>query len=126
MKYRSKITVFVIFMFVGFCSSVSAFPTVKKQNGSIYIQDRTGEEWNITEAVSVGFEPDKFQYGIGRNAFTPLDDTRLSSDDAFVSLNLRVIGVSQGDEARAYSVPKLSWHEIANSIIADVPIAVGY
>jgi hypothetical protein len=126
MKHYQKIIVFSVLLIIGYCASASAFPTVKEQNNRIYIQDRPGEKWDVTEAVSIGFDPDKFQYGIGRYAFTPLDDTRLTTDDAFVSLSLRVIGVAGGDEARAYSVPKLSRHEIANSTIADVPIAVGY
>ena len=126
MPHHQKIIVFSVLLIIGYCASASAFPTIQEQNNRIYIQDRPGEKWDITEAVSIGFDPDKFQYGIGRYAFTPLDDTKLTADDAFVSLNLRVIGVSHGDEARAYSVPKLSRHEIANSAIADVPIAVGY
>ncbi len=36
--------------------------------------DRTGERWDITQAVSMGFDPDRFEFGIGRNAFYPLDE----------------------------------------------------
>ncbi len=111
---------------MGVSMSVWAFPTVKQKNDRIFIHDRHGEAWEVTQAVSIGFDPEKFQYGIGRHAFTPLDDTGLTTDNGSVSSGLRVIGVADGNEARAYSVPKLSRHEVANSTIAASPIAVGY
>ena len=40
--------------------------------------------------------------------------------------NTRIIGIFRDNEAQAYSVPKLSYHEIANSIIGNKPIAAGY
>lgn len=99
---------------------------VVKDSGRTYIVDQTGERWDVTQAESLGFEADKFQYGIGRYAFKPLDDTGLSDDSSFVSLNERVIGVADGENAQAYSVSKLSRHEVANSMFGEVPIAVGY
>jgi len=38
----------------------------------------------------------------------------------------RVIGVSDGETAQAYSVPKLRYHEVANTVIGGSAIAVGY
>jgi len=88
--------------------------------------DRTGERWDVTQAKTLGFKPEKFQYGIGRYAFSPLNDSNLSDDSYSVSLNQRVIGVGDSNTAQAYSVSKLSHHEVANSMFGDVPIAVGY
>jgi hypothetical protein len=127
MNIHKKITIFAVLLgLIGFCDSVLALHTVREHNNRIYILDRYAEEWDITEAVTLGFKPEKFQYGIGRNAFTPLDDKKLTNNDFFVSSNLRVIGIAKDDEAHAYSVPKLSRHEIANSAIANTPIVVGY
>ena len=67
-----------------------------------------------------------FQYGIGKNAFTPLDDTYLSEGSSSKFQNPRVIGIADGTEAQAYSVPKLRYHEIANTQINDKKIMVGY
>ena len=112
--------VVLIFVSISFASFV-----IRKEEKT-YIEDQTGERWDITQAKSIGFKPEEFQYGIGKTAFTPLDDSSLS-DSSYLNLqNPRVIGISDGKEARAYSVPKLSYHEIANSQINDKMIAVGY
>ena len=42
------------------------------------------------------------------------------------SKSLRVIGISDGKEANAYSVEKLWRHEVANSSIGDKQIAAAY
>lgn len=99
---------------------------VIRKGGKYYIEDHTGERWDVTQAKSIGFKPEGFQYGIGRNAFTPLDDSSLADDTSSAFHNPRVIGVSDGTEARAYSIPKLVHHEIANTRIGEKPIAAGY
>jgi hypothetical protein len=60
------------------------------------------------------------------NAFTPLDDSYLSDSTDSISENLRVIGIEDGTTSKAYSVPRLSHHEISNSTLGDKPVAVGY
>ncbi len=104
----------------------SSYAFVAKDGDRILIIDRYGEKWDITQAATIGFKPHRFQYGIGRYAFTPLNDNHLADNQAKVSQNLRVIGVTDGQEAQAYSVPKLSGHEIANTTIGSKPIAAGY
>lgn len=99
---------------------------VIREVSRVYIVDRTGERWDVTEAEQAGFVPNKFQYGIGKNAFKPLDDEDFSGDTSALSLRDRVIGVSVDGEAHAYSVNRLSRHEIANTTIAGKPIAAGY
>ncbi len=99
---------------------------VIQQEGKTYIVDRTGGQWDVTQAASIGFDPEGFQYGLGKDAFTPLDDRLLSDDHAAVPSHLRVIGIAEGSEAKAYAVPTLRGHEIANSSIGEKPIAAAY
>jgi len=106
--------------------TISSAAYVLKKGGKIYIKDQTGERWDVTQAKALGFRPEWFQYGIGKNAFTPLDDSYLSDGSSSNFQNPRVIGIADGTEARAYSVPKLKYHEIANTQINDKKIAVGY
>lgn len=99
---------------------------VVKEYGKVYIVDQRGERWEVTQAQSLGFDPEGFQYGIGRNAFTPLDDSRFREEDGNIPEHTRVIGVNEGSSPRAYSVPTLRSHEVANSNLGGKPIAVGY
>ncbi len=103
-----------------------AFTNVIEEKGKTYIVDRRGERWDVTQAVSIGFKPHRFQHGIGRNAFTPLDDSKFSTDSAGVRQNERVIGIAEGERANAYAVSRLWRHEVANSFIGDRPIAAAY
>jgi hypothetical protein len=103
-----------------------SFSKVIEEKGKTYIVDRHGERWDVTQALSIGFVPQRFQHGIGRNAFTPLDDSQFSQDNAQVRRNTRVIGIAQGSRANAYAVSKLLRHEVANSFIGEKPIAAAY
>ena len=91
----------------------------------VYIQDRTGVQWDVTQAKSIGFKPEIFQHGIGKNAFRTLEDTHLK-DDMPPYRNPRVIGIEEDGEAQAYAVPKMRRHEIANTHLGDQSVAVGY
>jgi hypothetical protein len=118
--------ILVILSFISFAGSGSASSFVKREGGRVYIVDQGGELWDVTQAESLGFKPEKFQYGIGRNAFSPLDDSYLSDNTGQIPRGLRIIGVADGSEAKAYSVSRLRSHEISNSEIGSKPIAVGY
>jgi hypothetical protein len=48
------------------------------------------------------------------------------SEDTSNARNQRVIGVSDGKDAKAYSVSKLYRHETANSFLGDAPITATY
>jgi hypothetical protein len=126
MKMQSYVIFIISVVLIGFVGGIGADTTVERNKTQTYIVDRTGERWDVTQAITLGFKPEKFQYGIGRNAFNPLDDSNLSDDSGSVSSSQRVIGVSDGNTAQAYSVSKLSRHEVANSMLGDAPIAVGY
>jgi hypothetical protein len=122
------LNIFILFavFFSAFMSTTMALSKDINENGSIYIVDIHGERWDVTQAKSIGFLPERFQHGIGRNAFLPLDDSNLTTDDRNLSKNARVIGISDGKEANAYSVRRLWRHEIANSTIGEQPIAAAY
>ncbi len=122
----SKLKMFVILTAAGLILFGFTFSRAIEENGKSYIVDLHGERWDVTQARSIGFDPQVFRHGIGRNAFTPLDDSHLKDHGQAVSGRTRVIGISDGEEARAYSVPRLYRHEIANSHIGDQPIAAAY
>ncbi len=120
-KFTFFLLLSVMFLFISGC-----FAEVIKKDGKVFIRDRRGENWDITQAVSIGFDPDGFEFGLGRNAFTPLDDNNLQDSYKSTFGKLRVLGVPGEKETRAYSVNKLSRHEVANSYIDDQPIAAAY
>jgi len=114
-----------LFLFLALLG-LAACANVSNGEGQTHILDRTGERWDISQALQLGFKPDRFQYGIGRHAFTPLDSSDLSHDPASVPPSVRVIGVANNEAAHAYLVPVLRRHEIANTHLGKDPIAVGY
>lgn len=116
----------VSLIFIFLIASNTSFSFVVHKGDKTFIVDQTGERWDISQAKSIGFKPEGFQYGIGRNAFIPLDDSSLATDRFSVPEKLRVIGVTEGSQAQAYSVSKLMHHEIANTRIGSKPIMVGY
>lgn len=121
-KLKTLVALSVVFLTL----SGFTFSRAIEENGKSYIVDLHGERWDVTQAKSIGFDPERFRHGIGRNAFTPLDDSHLKNPDQAISNRTRVIGISDGKEARAYSVPRLYRHEIANSHLGDQPIAAAY
>ena len=74
--------IMVLALFAAIGSLAGAFSKVIHDGDSTYIVDRHGERWDVTQARSIGFMPERFQHGIGRNAFTPLDDSSLK-DQSF-------------------------------------------
>ena len=120
------ILVLVLSISMAIATVGGAFSKVIHEGDNTYIVDRHGERWDVTQARSLGFMPERFQHGIGRNAFTPLDDSSLKDNSHSASKSLRVIGISDGKQANAYSVPRLWRHEVANSSIGDKKIAAAY
>jgi hypothetical protein len=123
---RIVVAVAVAAMMEAVGTSFTQAATVIKENGKTRIVDQRGERWDVTQAESLGFDPRGFQYGIGRSAFTPLDDSRVRKEDDGIPESTRVIGVKEGASPRAFSVPSLGSHEVANSNLGGKPIAVGY
>ena len=118
------ISAFIISVFYLFYSG-TANSYVTKEGNKTYIVDQTGEKWDVNQAKSIGFDPHKFQYGIGRNAFTTLSDMHLKNRPSFLT-DYRIIGIANESEAQAYSVSKLRGHEIANTALGSKSIVVGY
>ena len=115
----------LIFGLIYLIISAPAFSRVIRDGKKTFIVDMYGERWDVTQAMTIGFEPGRFRHGIGRNAFTPLDDKSMSADPSNAR-NQRVIGVSDGIAANAYSVARLYRHETANSFLGDAPITAAY
>ena len=127
MKPRKNILAAVaVLVLVGVGSLLVGWAGVIREGEIIYIVDRTGERWDVTQAATLGFNPYGFQYGIGRDAIRPLDDSRLADGTAQINANTRVIGVENGPDAHAYVVRTLTRHEIANTDLGDTPIAAAY
>ena len=91
-----------------------------------YIKDRMGETWDVTQARSLGFKPEKFRYGIGRFAFTPLDESGVKARPERLKGHQRVIGFRHNGESHAYSVDRLRYHELANTRVGGLPVTAGY
>lgn len=125
--YKIIIVLMSLIFFAG-CTSANNGPsaTVVREGGKAYIVDQTGSRWDVTEAESLGFKPERFQYGMGKEAFIPLDDSLLKESGQGVPQDLRVIGVEEDPDSQAYSVLLLTRHEISNSTLGNKPIAVGY
>ena len=66
-----KIWLFTFFIFMIATtpnSSGFTFSKAIQENGRSYIVDLHGERWDVTQAKSIGFDPERFRHGIGRNA----------------------------------------------------------
>ncbi len=100
--------------------------SVVTENGRTFLVDRTGERMEITQAVSLGFTPENFQFGIGKNTITPLDDSHLTETAGNEPPDMRVLAITGKKDAKAFSVSRLRRHEIANSSLDSQPVAAAY
>jgi hypothetical protein len=66
--------------------------------------------------------------GPPRDGIPSIDEPRFLPAKAIeaIGANEPVIRLEVGDEVRAYPLQILMWHEIANDVISDVPVAVTY
>ena len=99
---------------------------ISHDRGRVTITDQRGERWDITEAAALGFQPEKFRYGIGRHAFAVLDDSHLQQSIHGPAAGTRILGIADGREARAFSLTKMTEHEIVNSTLDGRPLAATY
>ncbi len=109
-----------------FFSLTFAHGSVQYRDNKAFIIDQLGEKFDVTQAKALGFKPEKFQYGIGKTAFTPLDDSHIKKHPDVQSANPRVIGIKNESETHAYSVNKLRNHEVANTHIGKKSITAAY
>lgn len=122
---RFLVILYVILLFAVIPAAAGAAKVIREE-GRIFIVDQLGERWDVTQAVSLGFEPQGFQFGVGKSAFTTLDDTHLKDTPRASGDGTRVIGITDGKEAKAYSVDKMRYHEVANTSIGGDPVAAAY
>ena len=101
---------------------------IYEAEGKTFIVDQTGERWEITQAMGLGFRPEGFQFGIGRSAIRPLDGQDLKTAGDKLPEATRVIGIADegSGTSHAYSVQRLTRHEIANTLLGETPIAAAY
>lgn len=99
---------------------------VEKKESRVFIIDQKGERWEVTRAVEMGFDPELFRYGKGRDAYTPLDDGDLSSETTGVPERTRVLGVSDGTDSHAYALPRMRKHEFTNTTLGKKKITAYY
>lgn len=116
----------LITLFMGLGMTLHSCATVIRENEEVFLVDLTGERWDITQAVSIGFEPHRFQFGLGRNTIQPLDEASLENNTEGLNPDARVIGIENGSDARAYVVSKLRRHEVANTRLGEEPVAAAY
>jgi len=107
------------------------FEPDSSDSNRILIRDRTGKKWDITHAVNAyGFDPKRFQHGLGPFAITPIRDPRFLSpgDSGYDSVdeNEIVIGVFLYGIVKAYPLKILKSHEIVDEKFALSHVAVGY
>lgn len=125
MKKIALVSLFLPVFLLGI-ADLSGWAQDESEEGKTYIVDRTGYRWDITQAVTLGFQPGNFQYGIGKDAFETLENRDLTVGPTSLRDRSRVIGVEVDEEAHAYSVGRLRYHEIANTTIGGRPVAAGY
>lgn len=107
------------------------FTPDSSDSGTIYIRDLTNKLWDVTHAVNeYGFDPKRFQYGLGPFAIRPiLVPKYITADDPEfndIPEDNVVIGVVMNGSARAYPLSLLRKHEIANEKFNPTFVAVGY
>ena len=126
MNVRINLILVIFSLLLNLLFPIWAESYVIEKNDRTFIVDRHKEEWDVSDAVNLGFKPRLFRYGIGRDTFQTLDDSSLTNDHFFVNKTERVIGIEDSKGAKAFSVNKLRNHEIANSWQNGKPVAVGY
>ena len=132
-NFLKKLIIFALPFLIWTCASKN---TGDPDNGNnrdeqVFITDRTGKKWDVTHAVpKYGFDPSNFQYGLGPHAITPINNPEMLSpgDKGYpvVDSAEAVIGLEIDGDARAYSIRKLSKHEVVNDRFGGKDVAVVY
>ena len=96
-----------------------------KDGDRTFIRDVTGHRFDITEAIEkYGMEARKFNYGLGRNYFKPIDHPPWSKQQPRGADNDVIAVVYQGI-ARAYDFGKLQRAETLLDTFAGTEVIVG-
>lgn len=116
------------------CTDSSSGPEpirIKQDTEEVAIVDQTGKRWDVTHAkVKYGFDPDKFQFGLGPNAIPPImQPEMLSPGELGYPTDYQeffVLGTSLNGHTRAYPLYIMKSYEIANEQFGEAHVAVAY
>ena len=119
---------------IGCSSLTSSGPsraTLNEEDEKIFIVDRTGKKWDVTHAKeNYDMEPSEFQFGLGPNAITPIQNAKMLSlgEEGYPhdSERFLILGTTLNGDTRAYPISELTRHEIADEKIGLVYVAVAY
>ncbi len=132
---KSSLIYCLVLLFAFACgktsNNVTQPNTSGEQGNRKTIVDRTGKEWDVSHAfLKYQMKPDKFQFGLGPNAIRPILNPRHlqpgQSGYPADARNFLILGTSLEGETRAYSIDKLSFHEVADEKFGNVHVAVAY
>ena len=93
---------------------------------------RDGRETEWFDVTESKIDPERFQYGIGKDTISSIDSPRfLDADDprlrdAGIDDETRVIGFVHKGDARAYPLHILNRHELVNDTVGRKPVTVGW
>ena len=114
-----------------FSSDDSDQAKVIHRDNKVFIEDRTGKNWDVTHAqAKYGFVPEEFQFGLGPFAIPPILNPQMvekgQSGYPSDNDNSQVIGTILNGDTRAYPLNVLSRHEIADEKFDSTYVAVAY
>ena len=118
MKPKTRWATSTTFLFAGLALLITACA-----GGS----DQSGDSLRSVNLDTNNYDQYKIVTLLPRDAIQAIDDPKfLSRDEADESYESQemILGVEFDGDARAYSVPFLSSHEIVNDFVGGVPIAV--
>ena len=104
---------------------------VQRDTTQIFIVDQTGKKWEIGHAVrQYGFEPDRFEFGLGPNAIPPILEPQMiePGEPGYPDRNssFLILGTRLEEDARAYPLAVMAIHEIVDEDFDDLYVAVAY
>lgn len=123
----------ILFIVAWGCSDVNGPGPQKiiRENGKVFIQDRSGKRWDVTHAEQVyGLKAEQFQFGLGPQAIPPILTPQFigpgnpgypANNETFL-----IIGASINDISRAYPISVLSRHEVVDEKFDSTFVAVAY
>ncbi len=107
-----------------------------REGGTPYRISASDAPYNGFDVSTSLVKPEHLVSGMPRDTLLPLDDPATVPADGIEAINEkyrkyllpgdRVVGVRIGDQARAYPLRVLAWHEVCNDTLGGVPIAVTY
>jgi hypothetical protein len=135
-RQKVIVSVFIIVLLISsgceiFSSDEGDEAKVVRRDDKIFIEDRTGKDWDVTHAASkYGFVPEQFQFGLGPFAIPPILNPQMvgqgESGYPANSNESQVIGTTINGDTRAYPLDVLSRHEIADENFDSTYVAVAY